>query len=310
MKKILSTLAALALAVTVQGQVTNLVKVSALPTAGALTGAEIVPMVQSGSTVSATLAQIQAAPQGFANSVSNLMQAQISNSVIFAAGVSNFLNAVSNTVPPVNANGVIVSNNAVIVSNRVNAIITADGTVSNSVVTVSNQVTTLLGNVATINGVTNGLQNQITALQVAQGATNGGTLALQQLQLTTFAVTPPVQVPSSQLLTNFVDFAKGANQYVWVGLGNSASVALFLPTNFVDGENVFLWVTVTNSIAGYVGCCTNTTGGNVQNWAGGFAAAGGTATQLTGSRKAAVLNWTVVKQNSTNNLIFTQSIAP
>lgn len=73
------------------GAQTNAIKISALPAAAAMTGSELVPLNQSGSTKVATVNQLNAAPIALINATTNGLAAQLAAANAKINTASNYL---------------------------------------------------------------------------------------------------------------------------------------------------------------------------------------------------------------------------
>ena len=257
---------------------TNAVPISGFTTVSSLTGPELVPVVQGGVNMKATVAQIQASPAAAAAAVQT-----------FANGTSNSLMNTSNVL----ATTIGATSNSLLsaIQGTNTALNTTIGATSNNLL-------------SAIQGTNSALQSQITTLQAASGQTNLASLTLTNLTAGRVR-TPTTQlagfaVPSATTITTNLDFSQGSFQRVFINLGASSSKLLFNPTNFVDGDNIWLMVTCTNAVAGVVGTGQSPTGGSIT-------LGGNPSTSLSGASKSALLNWQVM---GTNNIIFSLTALP
>ena len=223
-------------------QLTNSVKVSALPGATTpLAGTEIVPLVQSGVTKTATIGQICAAPTAANLASSNSLfslSATISNALanLNSIEVSNRTAAVSN----VNALAVTVSNalanlNSIEVSNRTAAITNLTGIVA----TVSNYLWTVDYNSS----------NALSAAIAGIGSviTNGGNATLNSVSASAYLNTA-YTYSLTNAATVTVDLSKSSLQVI--NLYSVPGSVTLTATNAAAGQNVTALLRVVTGSAG------------------------------------------------------------
>lgn len=252
---------AAAFAVTVQAQ-TNGVKISALTSAATpLSGSEIVPLVQSGATKTATVSQIIAAAISQGNAASNYFTLVTGTNAAALAAASNYLALVVGT----NAASSLAASNylsTVTVSNTAAARAYTLG--------VSNTITAALASYYPTSNPS-GFQNagQVSAAATAAvatysatGITNGGTATLSNV---VYAVKDNGSVPVGNTFT--VDLAAASLQVVTVTNAGSLSNFQLAITNLAAGQNVTLLIKIPSAaVAKYVlspAGCLNLSGGTV-----------------------------------------------
>lgn len=227
MKKILSILMLAALCANAQTTFTNGVKISALPQVSSIGGTEIVVLNQSGTTKTATAAQLIAADVSLINSVTNGLAAMVATNAARDLVASNSLAALVAT----NAAADLVSSNALKVLITANT--AGDVTASNYFATVT--AANAAANVATSNSIS-GAATAAAAAAVAPLAsnaiTNGGSGTVTNLF---YGVKDLGTVDGSATLT--VNLAAASLQTVNFTNRNGSQLAL---SNIAPGQNVTL----------------------------------------------------------------------
>jgi hypothetical protein len=311
--KILVLLLATADAVT--AQVTNTVKVSALPSAGTITGSEIIPMVQSGATVSASVNQIIAQAQAATASASNTLAAAQAATVTTLGAWTNIIaaNAGTNLINLQASNTVIraamtASNNVALAAiNATNAAIQAALQASNAVYQAEIAAAGASGGSGGTLNVTNLVVTNIVSGAITTAVFSATSLIAGNAETPIYQISAPSGNISGVLVSN-IDFSKGSFQVINapINSGTPTSVMLlFTPINWHNGDNVWLLVKNTESTAAYCGSSTTATGGTIDAW-GITANNGGYPVQMSGSVKSALLNWQVFG----TQLIFTATAHP
>lgn len=212
-------------------QLTNSVKVSSLPSATTpLTGTEIIPLNQSGSTKSATVDQVQAKAVGIANATSNSLTTSLGALNTNLVTVSNLLSLriVTNTTALTTTSNAlqsqITSNSAAIItaSNSILGTVASAGYATASALAATNSVL-----VATIGNVAAGIGNTLT---------NGGALTYSTL---TGSVLDLGKMTNSSSVNVTLDMRAASYQKLTVTNNNSVTrnMQLYL-TNAASGQNV------------------------------------------------------------------------
>lgn len=269
MKKILA-LFVTALAVTVQAQVTNVVKISQLPSSNPLTGSELLPIVQSGSTVSATINQIIAGAVTIENYASNFLYLNITTNIANLVTVSNNANTFAATalsqVQATNAalQALLGATNTALL----NAIMNTNAALIADLNAASNQ---LHGALISTNGI---IQTEISSL--GGGVTSGssptfGTVTAQSI-IAPFYKTTSTNAGSLLISSSFPAFNLSnwqITQYTASG-GSFGSFVLFNLSNAADGQNDSIVISVSSSIQGAVGFYATPPAGYTMVFSSGF----------------------------------------
>jgi hypothetical protein len=298
MKKILITF--LVGVAFVAGAQTNVVKVSALPSASTpLSGTEIVPLNQSGTTKTATVGQIIAAAITQDNATSNALQSAISANASAITASSNALSAA------------VVSNSAAILSSSNafnNSIIYLQGVVS----TGQAYLNSLFANYYPLTNPSNyqsGAQVLATANAAATAAVSGALNTNGTATFTSVTV-PVVTYPPLNLGTQtnggtfLIDGSKAALQYgviSWQGGGNK-NCTLTL-TNLAAGQNFTVALTRTD-VGIFGGTYTVTLPSNAINLN-----SGGATSVTVPNTKTCVVTFTTLGSGLTN-VIMSASLTP
>jgi hypothetical protein len=294
MKKLLAIIGLAALALAAQAQLTNGVKISALGTATTpLAGSEIIPLVQSGTTKTATVTQVLKAATDSATSAQT-----------YASGLSNILGALAftstTTLAKVTDAGNLARSNNIILAN-----VTDAGTLARSNVVLLANVADA-GSAAASNAsafyLSSNPSNYQNAAQVAStvnsavsaatfgAATNGGTVTFSKV-ISTNVVTPSANLGNYSYsgATNIaVDFTAGSFQQITLTPSTGGIATGFRVTNCVDGQQVTLLV---NRLATSINYTPNLT------TPPGYKMAGSSSSFNTGSGVLLYLNWIVVGTN-------------
>lgn len=206
---------------------TSAVKISALSSATTpLTGAEIVPLLQSGATKTATVNQINAAPIAQGNAFSNNLQAQISAEI--STRVAN-TGSTSNSLQTQ-------------ITAETSARVAGDGSTSNSL---QSQIT---AGQTYSSAVSNNLQTQISVL--SGGQTGAGSSPSFGIVTVTNLIEPSIDLglfnaggsPTFQLPANLA----GLERLEINPISNNGKYIYFQPTNLVDGLNMTFLLQNTN----------------------------------------------------------------
>lgn len=238
-----------ALAFTSFGQgITNVIKVSQLPISNPIQGTEIVPIVQSGSTVQATINQITAAATAMATVASNYLAAAIGTNVANTVVVSNNANSFAAT-----ALSQIQATNAALLAQMAlsNAVMLASITGTNAAIrlamTASNNV--VFNALSLTNAI---IQGEIAGL--GGGITSGSSPMFGKVTLTGLFTTS-TNLGSLSVIGNAttptienVDLSQWQIQSLPLTPSGSGVTVAFLPQNPIEGENVTLVCTIP---AGY-----------------------------------------------------------
>ena len=279
--------ALLAATVTVQAQVTNLVKISALPTVTSIAGTEIVPVDQSGVTKSATVNQIVSGPVAMVNTASNYFQAydtsatatMTANAATAAAATTSAASAAAAALAATNS----LIQSAIASASNVNA--TATATLSSTVT--ANAASAAAAQVATntllqtqMSGLTGGLSAAI--INGANGTMSTATVT-NLVQPTLFMTATAAGQGS---YTSNVNFSASFQKLSLTETGSGATY-LFSPQNFTDGQTVTLIIQNSGGSAtfGSVTVATNASGARFNVHGGGL------LTTATGTASTAYLNW-------------------
>ena len=228
MKKILSILMLAALCANAQTTFTNGVKISALPQVSSISGTEIVVLNQSGTTKTATAAQLIAADVSLINSVTNGLAAMVATNAARDLVASNSLAALVAT----NAAADLVSSNAMKVLITANT--AGDVTASNYFATVT--AANAAANVATSNSIS-GAATAAAAAAVAPLAsnaiTNGGNAIFGNLNFTPLIVG---NVPA----TYFLNLSNASFQSItYTNTSGNSNLQL---TNWAAGQSVTVFI--------------------------------------------------------------------
>ena len=257
--KFLFSILVLAATVTVQAQVTNLVKISALPTVSSIAGTETVPLVQSGTTKTATVAQLISGATAQCNAASNYFQAY--DTAATATMTANATTAASaTTAAAAAAAAALVATNssiqsAISAASNVNA--TAINTLS-ATVTANNSAQT-----AALIATNGQIQNAMAALSVGVGGgiQNGGNGTLSTGTITNLVqptIYYSVTAPGAGSYISNIN-CNASFQKLSIAEKFAGSQWLFSPQNFVDGQTltVIIQNTVATASFGTVAAVTN-----------------------------------------------------
>jgi len=228
---------------------TSAVKISALSSATTpLTGAEIVPLLQSGATKTATVNQINAAPIAQGNAFSNNLQAQISaeisTRVANTGSTSNSLQTqiTAETSARVAGDGSTSNSLQSQITAETSARVAGDGSTSNSL---QSQIT---AGQTYSSAVSNNLQTQISVL--SGGQTGAGSSPSFGIVTVTNLIEPSIDLglfnaggsPTFQLPANLA----GLERLEINPISNNGKYIYFQPTNLVDGLNMTFLLQNTN----------------------------------------------------------------
>ena len=234
------TVTLLALSAAAQTTFTNGTKISALVNASTpLTGAEVVPVNQSGVTKITTVAQINNAPLTSIATASNyLFSVTVSN----VASIAAASNAISTTVTA-NATASTTASNTL--QNLIAANTARDTTASNSLQTqvTANATTAAAANLATSNAIL-GIANAAAAQATATGVTNGGAA---NFGLVTYAVASLGSVTNGATVTVPANLATIQNLTITATGSGTKTITLTL-TNLAAGENFSLIINRTDAL--------------------------------------------------------------
>ena len=223
------TVTLLALSAAAQTTFTNGTKISALVNASTpLTGAEVVPVNQSGVTKITTVAQINNAPLTSIATASNyLFSVTVSN----VASIAAASNAISTTVTA-NAAASTTASNAL--QTLIAANTARDTTASNSLQTqvTANATTAAAANLATSNAIL-GIANAAAAQATATGVTNGGNANFGNLNFTPLIIG---NVPA----TYFLNLSNASFQSITYT--NTSGNSYLQLTNWSAGQSVTVFV--------------------------------------------------------------------
>ena len=290
LKRIL-TLVAVVLALPAAAQITNGVKLSALPTPFTFNGTEKLPMTQVNSgtnaTALATLAQVLAPVTTALNSnVSWIASAQVTETNARAAGVSNAMAFTTNQFNFATAYAYALSNQMQIAwLNEVTTRQAVNSAGSNNLNAASNVLTAAMiaSNAA--------LASAISTVAAGLGTTltNGGTITAKNLNFTIVSLpawNPNPSQNSGNTYTTNIDFNAGSYQSIAMTDLGQGNIDLFNPINWTSGQQVSLFVTFPNGI-----------GSSARLYTGPFSASDYSLAFFPTTAHAAQLTWTAVGTN-------------
>ena len=238
-------------------QLTNSVKVSALPSATLpLAGTELVPIVQQiagtnasrTATVDQLLAKATALDNATTNGLAALLTAETTSRTV---AVSNAL-ALSTNFNTAQLAALVGTNNILLAA--INAeIASRQVAVSNALVLTTNNYTGLL---SALVGTNSALAGQIATLaaSIGQSITNGGTVTFTRANITSL-VNPSVNLGTvtqtgGTSTNHWLDFSAGTIQRLTLDVsGGGAPTMLFAPTNAADGQQICLWLSSVRSVS-------------------------------------------------------------
>ena len=216
------------------GQITNGVKISALPAAGTITGSETLPVNQAGVTVAATV-----------NAINSLVAAQnLATSNHLAAAVSSLSS--SNSASITTTSNAIQTELSLEISQRMDDFYILAGlidSVNAYIVTNDNRMTNIVSNASAVGSALNTVSNSLNNLAAAVGVTQGQMLTNGSPISSPYLRTPSTTISSwsGNPGTAYINLGTSSYQYVTASLQSGVSLVL-MATNIVDGANVSLLV--------------------------------------------------------------------